>query len=168
MATATLPKPDGYGQILRPHPQARGTEGSTQIELQDFLRSQMPYTILPTPLPDDVTTTYDNMYYPDSETQDMLAVIDACLFNCYDVPRAQSVFERLRSKRLGEAGLEARIYNTFLDAYYQMALNRDVEKAEIWVDEAWSLYQAMEKGVEGVVPNASTYAHIMRFWSRFV
>ncbi|KAF8841665.1 hypothetical protein BDN67DRAFT_890322, partial [Paxillus ammoniavirescens] len=66
-------------------------------DMQGFLQRRVPYTILPTPLPGDTGhTALNNFYFTDSPTQDQLAVMDACLHNLYDVPRARQVFEALR------------------------------------------------------------------------
>ncbi|KAH7922517.1 hypothetical protein BV22DRAFT_966565, partial [Leucogyrophana mollusca] len=97
-----------FAQVQLPHPEypsymAKGREIPKDESLhfvndmQGFLRRRTPYTILPTPLPDDKTSALNNFYFTDSPTQDQLAVMDACLHNSYDVPRAKSVFERLRA-----------------------------------------------------------------------
>ena len=36
-----------------------------------------------------------------------------------------------------------------------------------YVDEAWSLYESMEMGDEGVAPNANTYAIMLLFCQRY-
>ncbi|KAG0702803.1 hypothetical protein DFH29DRAFT_763387, partial [Suillus ampliporus] len=66
------------------------------LAMHGFLKRRTPYTILPTPLPDDRASALNSFYFTDSPTQDQLAVMDACLHNLYDVPRAKQVFEQLR------------------------------------------------------------------------
>ncbi|KAI6030316.1 hypothetical protein EDC04DRAFT_2546612, partial [Pisolithus marmoratus] len=73
-----------------------GSGGNTLNDMQGFLNRGTPYTILPSPLPGDRASSLNNFLFPDSPTQDQLAVMHACLHNLYDVPRAKQVFERLR------------------------------------------------------------------------
>ena len=84
--------------------------------------------------------------------------MDACLYNLYDVPRAKQIFERLRKTTSAESLLEARIYNSFLEAYVEMASIKEPNDGDLWVEEAWSLYEAMESGSENVHPTPQTYA----------
>ncbi|KAF8550660.1 hypothetical protein OG21DRAFT_1391305, partial [Imleria badia] len=52
---------------------------------------------VPTPLPDQShSTPLSTYFFLDSPTQDQLVVMDACLYNLYDLPRAKQIFERLR------------------------------------------------------------------------
>ena len=92
----------------------------------------------------------------------MAGIIDACLHNLYDVPRAMDVFKRLRESR--SSVLELPIYNAFLDAYLGMAKKAYGEHSAFWVEEAWTLYKAMESGAEEVAPNARTYATMLTIW----
>ncbi|KAI9457403.1 hypothetical protein HD554DRAFT_1991576, partial [Boletus coccyginus] len=96
-----------FAQLQVPHPDVlRFTkqkdpmteEGMSFVnDMRGFLHRRVPYTILPTPLPDQShSTALSTYFFPDSPTQDQLAVMDACLYNLYDVPRAKQVFERLR------------------------------------------------------------------------
>ncbi|KAI5119282.1 hypothetical protein M0805_008061 [Coniferiporia weirii] len=134
--------------------------------LHTFLRRRAPYTLLPTPLPDDTSSALNSYYFSDSPTQDSLAVIDACLHGCYDVPRAKYVFNQLREKRQGESILQPRLYNHFFETYLEMALEKDVEEKTQWLEEAWSLFKAMESGEEKTAPIASTYAVMLKIWIR--
>ncbi|KAJ3514954.1 hypothetical protein NLJ89_g2072 [Agrocybe chaxingu] len=70
--------------------------------------------------------------------------------------RARGVFQRLRTK-VGSSLLETRLYNAFLEAYIGMA-RKEEKKRSYWIDEAWRLYDAMEEGLEEVLPNANTYS----------
>ncbi|KAH7908848.1 hypothetical protein BJ138DRAFT_968798, partial [Hygrophoropsis aurantiaca] len=96
-----------FAQVQLPHPEypsymhkqkdvSKGDSLPFATDMEGFLRRRTPYTILPTPLPDDKSSALNTFYFTDSPTQDQLAVMDACLHNLYDVPRARSIFERLR------------------------------------------------------------------------
>lgn len=135
--------------------------------MQGFLKRRTPYTILPTPLPDDRASSLNSFYFTDSPTQDQLAVMDACLHNLYDVPRAKQVFQQLRTSKSGEPLLESRVYNSFLEAYIDMAYIKEPEDRTLWVEEAYQLYDTMEKGLEKVHPTASTYAIMLLAWRRY-
>lgn len=138
-------------------------------ELESFLKRGVPHTIIPTPEPEHRTTKSDahSFWYVDTPTQDLLAVMDACLHNLYDVPRAKGIFDRMREK-IGNPALETRIYNAFLDAYVNMAATRTGEDKLFWVENAWDLYDNMESGREKVAPNASTFAIMFLAWHRYV
>ncbi|OBZ74536.1 DNA-directed RNA polymerase, mitochondrial [Grifola frondosa] len=136
-------------------------------EMHGFLRRRTHYTILPTPLPDDQSSALNDYYFTDSPTQDSMSVMDACLHNWHDVPRAKEVFERLRESKQGDPVLEARVYNLFLDAYLEMATSKDVGNRTMWLEELWSLYDVMETGREKVYPTANTFAIMLQAWMRF-
>ncbi|KAF9264461.1 hypothetical protein L218DRAFT_806597, partial [Marasmius fiardii PR-910] len=79
LATQQAPRPQQYA----PNP-----------ELEGFLQVPPKFTILSAPPPD--TTTNNSLWFTSTATQDQLAIINACLHNCYDIPRAKSIFDRLR------------------------------------------------------------------------
>ena len=135
--------------------------------MQDFLRKRTHYTVLPTPLPDDSASDLNDLYFVDTPTQDAIAVIDACLHSLYDVPRARVVFEQLRSKGKTDAIMNVRLYNSLIQAYVEMATSKDTGRKNHWVEDACSLYEAMESGQESVVPNPTTYALMLLIWHRF-
>ncbi|TFK37583.1 hypothetical protein BDQ12DRAFT_591021, partial [Crucibulum laeve] len=101
LATAQVPRPD-YPAFLTPSSseqygqQQQKSPAGFYNELESFLNRPMPYTIIPTPLPHDRTSEQHEHWYADTVTQDLAAVMDACLHNLYDVPRAMGIFERLR------------------------------------------------------------------------
>lgn len=170
-------KANAFAQLRVPHPDTvRFTtqkdpltqEGIPFVnDMRGFLHRRVPYTILPTPLPDQSNPTALNTYFfPDSPTQDQLAVMDACLHNLYDVPRAKQIFERLRKSAPAESLLDARIYNSFLEAYVGMAFIREPNDRALWEEEAWSLYETMENGLENIHPTAQTYAIMLLARSR--
>lgn len=157
-AQLQLPTPDTFRFTTQKDPLT--DEGLSFVnDMRGFLHRRVPYTILPTPLPDQSNSTALNTYFfPDSPTQDQLAVMDACLYNLYDVPRAKQIFERLRKSIPAESLLEARIYNAFLEAYVEMASIKEPNDGALWAEEAWSLYEAMENGSENIHPTAQSYA----------
>ena len=136
-------------------------------DLGDFLRRGLPRTMLPTPRPSDSRSNSNSYWLIDSPTQDLLAVMDACLHNLYDVPRAKGIFERMRQKT-GNPALETRIYNAFLEAYLGMASSPQRTDQKYWIENLWSLYDAMESGRESITPSASTYALMLLAWHRYV
>lgn len=141
-------------------------------DMHGFLMRPMPYTLLPTPLPVDVGPVLvpglATLLFPDSPTQDQLAVIDACLHDLHDVPRAKQVFERLRRVHTSERMLESRLYNALLRAYVEMATVREPADRALWVEDTWQLYHAMESGNERVQPTPQTYAIMLIAWMRWV
>ncbi|EGN94692.1 hypothetical protein SERLA73DRAFT_61648 [Serpula lacrymans var. lacrymans S7.3] len=134
--------------------------------MQGFLKRRTPYTMLPMPLPDDKSSALNDFYFTDSPTRDQLAVMDACLHNLYDVPRARQVFERLRETGRGDSILESRIYNSFLEAYLEMAYTKEPEDRALWVEEAWQLYNIMEHESEKIQPTTATYSLMLLAWLR--
>ena len=136
-------------------------------DMQGFLQQRTPYTILPTPLPSDSSSPLNNFYFTDTPTQDSISIIDACLHNLYDVPRAKEVFELLRSSKKTDGVLGVRLYNSLLDAYIEMATSKDTERRTLWVEDACALYEILESGKDKMHPTANTYACMLRAWIRF-
>ncbi|KAG1790147.1 DNA/RNA polymerase, partial [Suillus variegatus] len=170
--TANAPA-TAFAQVPLPHPDypsllaQREVPANHLVAMNGFLKRRTPYTILPTPLPDDRASALNSFYFTDSPTQDQLAVMDACLHNLYDVPRAKQIFEQLRTTKSHEPLLESRIYNSFLEAYIHMAFVKEPEDRTLWVEDACHLYDLMEKGTDRVHPTASTYAIMLLAWRRF-
>ncbi|KAF9472674.1 DNA/RNA polymerase [Pholiota conissans] len=146
-ATATLPTPQHDFHLLNQN----ANQG-----MANFLSRNIPLTIIPAPEPLDRKSPSFDPWFGDSQTHDMVGIVDACLHNLYDVPRAQKMFAHLR-KRVGFASLTTRMYNNFLDAYLQMA-EKEPHKKEYWLDEMWNLYTVLEGEVEVVAPTSKTYA----------
>lgn len=144
-----------------------GQLNAKYAEMQGFLRRRTPFTILPTPLPDDKSSDLNDFYFMDTSTQDSVAVIDACLHNLYDVPRAKAIFDRLRSTKPNDPILNTRLYNSVLQAYVQMATTKDHMRRNHWVEDACALYETMEAGNDHIAPNANTYAMMLLIWHRF-
>ncbi|KAI0334262.1 hypothetical protein GY45DRAFT_1218559, partial [Cubamyces sp. BRFM 1775] len=65
-------------------------------DMHGFLRQRGDLTVLPTPLPMDVSSESPQHFFTDSPTQDLVAVMDACLHDLHDVSRAKQIFEQLR------------------------------------------------------------------------
>ena len=144
-------------------------EDSLSPGVHDFLRRRMPYTVLPAPTPSDATSTVNEIIFPGSPTQEALTVINACLHDCYDVARAEWIFDQLRNSREGGAVLEARVFNLFLETYFVMAVERDtVDFRDVWMERAWKLYDSMENDWEFATPNAGTYAIMLKTWLKYV
>ncbi|KAH8115023.1 DNA/RNA polymerase [Phellopilus nigrolimitatus] len=165
LATATAPPVNDIPSYMTSAQRTGSAASSVHMDgIHSFLRRRMPYTLLPPPLPDDTSSALNDFYFPDSPIQDSLAVIDACLHGCYDVPRAKFVFSQLREKRQGEAIVQPRLYNLFLESYLEMALEKDAQNGSTWLEDAWALYEAMENGEDKVAPAASTYAIMLKIW----
>ncbi|KAH9980561.1 hypothetical protein BJV77DRAFT_955521 [Russula vinacea] len=60
-------------------------------DMQAFLHSRTPYTILPLPLLQDRHSEPNDSLYTDSPTQDIIAIMDACLHNSYDIACAKGI-----------------------------------------------------------------------------
>ena len=146
-------------------PNARN-DAAVPEDMHGFLKRTTPYTILPTPLPSDQSSQLNDLYFTDSPTQDLLAVIDACLHNFYDVPRAKQIFERLRKSSKAEAVLNTHLYNSLLEAFIGMATSKEPKNRFIWLEDAWILFDSMETGMEVAAPNATTYALMLAAWLR--
>ena len=163
--------PDTYPAFLPAHPKLVDSSGGVQGDssasnMRTFLSTRTPYTILPTPLPLDKHSELNDFYYTDSPTRDLIAVMDACLHNCYDVPRAKEIFDDLRAKR-AEQILHPRLYSAFVEAYLNMAL-KEPEKKTLWIDDAWILLNSLFNGQEKVAVTTSAYALALIAWLRYV
>ncbi|OSD03827.1 DNA/RNA polymerase [Trametes coccinea BRFM310] len=134
--------------------------------MHDFLRRRSEYTILPTPVPED-STDETRLLFTDSTSQDLVAVMEACLHNLHDVPRAKQIFEGLRQSGRGDKLIDARLYNHFISAYIEMATSKDSAHRAVWLEDAWALYNDMEQSREHIQPNANTYALMLIAWLRF-
>ncbi|KAH9476822.1 DNA-directed RNA polymerase, mitochondrial [Psilocybe cubensis] len=159
-ASATIPTPDSYPPFI---PQ----NNSQHDELSAFLHRETSLTLLPTPEPGTSLSKEAERWFVDSSSLDMAGIIDACLHNLHDVPRAHSVFQRLRTK-VGSTVVQAHMYNAFLTAYTGMAEKEITqEKRQYWIDEAWKLYEVLESEAEEVKPNAQTYSFMLLLWYKF-
>jgi DNA-directed RNA polymerase len=174
-ATATVqthtPPPD-FPPFFAPGPSITPSISPSPYELPgsplsnliiEFLDRKPRLTILPTPLPFGSPTVegYDQ-WFKDSKSQDMSGIIDACLYNLVDVPRAQNVFDRLRQSA-GASVLGSGLYNSLLNAYLGMSL-KDAGKKNYWVEEAWKLYNILESGEDDVLPSVRTYSIVLALW----
>ena len=123
------------------------------------LTAPRPLTILPGPLPDDPFAQRNQAIYPSPPITRSLAIIDACVYNLHDVPRAKRLFEELveAAKHLSatEYPLDVMLFNTMLRAYADMAVKG---RPEGWLPDVWNLYETMLDGP--IQPNATTYAII--------
>ena len=173
-ATAQTPPPDfpAFGpKFFPPRSSTTPSTSPSTYELAgtplsdlilDYLGRKPQLTILPTPLPPGSTAEGFDQWFKDSKSQDMAGIIDACLHDLYDVPRAQNVFERLR-ERAGSSILGSGLYNSLLNAFLGMSL-KDPCRKNYWVEEAWKLYNIMETGEDDVRPTVRTYSIILAVW----
>jgi DNA-directed RNA polymerase len=167
--TLTSPIPDSYPAFLPAHPKLADATGNVPdntntSDMHTFLRSRTPYTILPPPLPKD--SDLNDLLYTDSPTQDLIAAMDACLHNCYDVSRAKEIFDNLRAKG-AEKILHPRLYTAFVEAYLEMAVS-EPEKRAFWVEDAWTLLDLVFSGNEKITATSGTYALALVAWLRCV
>lgn len=162
--------PDNYPAFLPAHPRLPESTGDAQgdpgNDMHTFLRNRTPYTILPAPLPQDKHSELNDLLYTDSPTQDLIAVMDACLHNGYDVPRAKDIFDNLRTKG-AEQILHPRLYTAFVEAYLDMAV-KEPEKRSLWVEDAWTLLDSLFDGNEKVPVTTGAYALALIAWLRYV
>jgi len=135
------------------------------------LRGPEFLTILPTPLPvGEQGAAEHQRYFPDSSFVALVAIVDACLSNFHDIPRAQSLFAELRDDRKAVNFMDVRVFNRFLHAYFTLAENpntgyKDAEKHRI---QAWGLYKSMVENKERVEPNPHTSALMLRGLLRYI
>ena len=163
--------PDSYPAFLpalptHPDPVSDVQGDQTASDMHSFLRTRTPYTVLPPPLPTDRHSELNDLYYTNTPACDMIAVMDACLHNCYDVPRAKEIFDGLRAKR-SEQILYPRLYTAFVEAYLNMAL-KEPERKALWVEDAWMLLDSLFNGQEKVAVSSGTYALALVAWLRSV
>ncbi|TFK47151.1 DNA/RNA polymerase [Heliocybe sulcata] len=148
-------------------PRADDSQPGPFADMEGLMKQAPRYTILPTPLPEDARGSAANDFlYPDSPTQDQLAVIEVCLNELLDVPRAKRMFDDLRVKRAGDPLLEPRLYNAMMRGYFDMA-EKDVENWEGWVQDAVDVFNTMQSAVEAIRPTAGSYAILFSAWTRF-
>jgi len=136
-----------------------------EFDIVTFLNRKVPLTMLPNPRPVSDSSKTPDRFFTHSKTLDMMAIIDACLHNLYDVRRATELFNRLRSQ-VGTTALETQLYNAFLEAYLLKSRHEEHMKQH-WINEVWSLYEVMEAEKEEVAPNAKTYSILLAAWHRW-
>ena len=128
------------------------------LQRMEELRTQ-PLVLLPTPLPEDMPQ--NEAYFPSSKKQQSLAVIAACLRELYDVPRAEDIFNRLRSdSEMGLGVLSVDTYNAILLAYAQLqSENVGTPYSQVpYAKKLWGLWNTLKQGNEGVYLNSTTIA----------
>ncbi|KAF7293147.1 DNA-directed RNA polymerase [Mycena chlorophos] len=104
----------------------------------ELSRAAGPHCNAPPPLPQNFRSALNDVWFTNSATQEMLAIMDACLHNLYDVPRAKTIFERLRDTDSG--AVDSRVVNAMLEAYLKMASQSDTD---YWVEALWELFNSM-------------------------
>ena len=144
----------------------------TPVQLNSFkeLRGPEFLTVLPTPLPVGEQSAAEHQhYFPDSNCMALVAIVDACLTNFHDIPRAQSLFAELRRDRKATSFMDVRVFNRFLHTYFTLAENPGTasKKAEQYRMQAWELYKSMVESQETVEPNSHTSALMLRGLLRY-
>jgi len=165
LAQSLPPQPELPPYMSKPNERKGAT---TSGDMHNFLKSHTSYTMLPTPLPAGQSSDLNDLYFTDTPTQDSLAVIGACLHNCYDVPRAKQIFEGLRKSPKAEGIVNIHVYNSLLEAFISMATSGDSNDRLFWLEDAWLLFDSMETGMEVVAPDATTYALMLSAWLKCV
>ncbi|KAF7331179.1 DNA-directed RNA polymerase [Mycena sanguinolenta] len=125
-------------------------------DLQNFLQRQPTYAIIPPPLPQEYTSEANDYWFSDSNTRELMAVMNTCLYNLYDVPRAKGIFDRLRSQ--SSAALDEQVVNAMFEAYLKMAAQSE---PDYWIDACWELADAT------IEPTARCYALMFLTMHRF-
>jgi len=158
-ATATQALPTNeYPAYIPPLP---STSSRPHQDISAFLHRPNHFTILPTPLPKEDQD--EDMVFTDTHTQDMLAVMDACLNDLYNVPRARVMFNRIRDEK--HFVLNVDIFNRVMEAYFGLA-EKDATERVKWLTEGWSLYHEMLDPESTVKPDQRTYACLFDAWAR--
>ena len=135
------------------------------------LRGPEFLTILPTPLPvSEQGAAEHQRYFPDSNVMAHVAIVDACLANFRDVPRARSLFAELRRDRKAANFVDVRVFNRFLHTYFLLAEdpNTSPEETDKYRMLAWELYNSMVENKENVVPNSHTSALMLHGLLRYI
>lgn len=156
---ATIPYP---AFLNTKHPPARPVnEERILTDLEKFLAREKKYTVLPPPLPPGASA--DNSWFTDTMTQENMSIMETCLHNSLDVPRAKAIFSQLR-KRETKSLLEVGVYNAFIEAYFGMATQKEPENQDQWLGEIYDLYEILESGAENVAPDQMTYGLMLQIW----
>ena len=135
--------------------------------LSKYFTRHKDYLIVPVPLPADRQSATNDMYFADSNTMDQISIIGACLARGYDVPRAKMLFDSMRKTSVADSLMDAKLFNTVLEAYVRKAIS-DVRDREVWIEEAWNLYESMEQGFEKVEPTTQTYSVMLLAYHHFL
>ncbi|KAJ7619446.1 DNA/RNA polymerase [Roridomyces roridus] len=151
------------GRILGPSTRAYAA-AAVQVQVprhradgvKNFLAQPAQYALLPTPLPVDCSSDANDYWFSNTSTQELMAVVAACLHDLYDVPRAKGIFDRLRTTT--STAMETRIVNAMLGAYLNSASRNE---PEYWMESLWELFDALQQ------PSAGTYAIVLLAIHRF-
>ncbi|KAJ7260885.1 hypothetical protein B0H12DRAFT_1106881 [Mycena haematopus] len=137
-------------------PYATAAMAMRRDDLQNFLQRPQTYAIIPPPLPQEYTSEANDYWFSDSTTRELMAVMNTCLYNLYDVPRAKGIFDRLRSQ--SSAALDEQVVNAMLEAYLKMAAQSE---PDYWIDASWELADAT------IDPTSRCYALMFLAMHRF-
>jgi hypothetical protein len=124
--------------LMSDYKQPKKPQSQLVQQMGGFLRRGIP----PVKTPTISTASSDHKYwFLDAATQDSLGILDACLGNLYDVPRAKALFDRMRKQKKNPT-LESKLYNRVMEAYAEMA-EKPEEKREYWLEEILKLWEEM-------------------------
>jgi hypothetical protein len=149
----------------------RASPTPPRLNIPKDLRAPEFLTVLPTLLPvREQDAAEHQRYFPDSSLMGLMAIVDACLANLHDIPRAQSLFADLRLDRKAANFMDVRVFNRFLHAYFSSAESPDTlsREAEKYRMQAWELYKSMVGNNERAVPNPHTGALMLRGLLRYI
>ena len=120
--------------------------------LDSFRALGVPHVVLSPPLPPTERKARYDKFFPDSHTQDLLAVMDACLWKAHDVARAHRIFKDFIRSTDGRESLKPHLYEELLEGYLIMAdSEKPGAKRDKWVEYAWDMYELMG-GDDHLVP----------------
>ena len=148
----------------------RATPAPVRLNSFNELRGPEFLTVLPTPLPVGEQSAAEHQhYFPDSNCMALVAIVDACLTNFHDIPRAQSIFADLRRDRKATSFMDVRVFNRFIHAYFKLAEipGTPLTEAKQYRMQAWELYKSMVENKETVEPNSHTSALMLRGLLRY-
>ena len=163
---AVTSNPDNYLAFLLALPKLADSIENAQSDpgasdMQAFLRSHMPYTILPPPLPQDSHSELNNLLYTDLPTQDIIAIMDACLHNSYNVARAKEILENSAPTDLSRSFTHV---FTMLSWWPISIWPLRSQRRGRWVEDAWALLDLLLSGNESVPIPSGAYALALVAW----
>lgn len=153
---------------MRRRSAAPSSSASVSVAQGVFAR-KTPMVVLPTPLPADTSSVEDSFYFPKSNYQETLNIIDACMFRGHDMPRARTLLDGLRAQVDGRSvgNVDVSVYNQFIVTYLDLAsLREEASNRETWVRSAWEMWDLMLD--DGVEPDYTTYAAMLLLCARYV
>lgn len=140
-------------------------EDSSDLPLNEMsILARKKPIVLPSPLPPRTSlppSTSHLIHYPSSSTLSTLSIMEACLTNFLDMPRAFRLLEEARHDERIRRVMGISVWNAFIRTFWEYAdhLEREGGKGKIWRDRAWTIWQEMKE--EGI-GNVMSYAIVLR------